>query len=108
MLFYISTKQSKVAFCCLIGLMSYFLPMIAIMSFANAAEPLTPGRRGLVVLKLGRFVYVRSAISDLEDVVIPITAGPSNGQIIFGMTFLVPSGTPMDERNLYRGKPWGK
>ena len=104
MLFYISTKQSKVAFCCLIGLMSYFLPMIAIMSFANAAEPLTPGRRGLVVLKLGRFVYVRSAISDREDVVIPITAGPSNGQIIFGMTFLVPSGTPMDAAKMHEAK----
>ena len=82
--------------CRIFGLAIAFLLMFVDKSLASTAESVIPERKGLLVLKQDRFVYVRSVLSEHEDVVIPVTISPSNGQIIFGQTFLVPADTPMD------------
>lgn len=58
----------------------------------------------LTVLKQGSLVYVKSALSPEEDIVIQMRVHPDEKHMVFGDTFTVPSGTPMDPTSLAESK----
>ncbi|MCX6970014.1 MAG: hypothetical protein NTV93_07655 [Verrucomicrobia bacterium] len=89
---------------CFLGIAGYVLTMVPGICIASATDSVFPDRGGLAVSREGAVVYVRSTLSRLEDVVIPLHIGPANGQVIFGETFLVSAETPMDVSRMAEGK----
>lgn len=58
----------------------------------------------LTVLKHENIVYVRSALTPEEDIVIQMRVHPYEKHMVFGDVFTVPSGIPMDTASLAESK----